>query len=358
MIQVYIDPFSHEDLTRQPIRKEDITEDMDFWLVTWAFVREYCRERNINLQTINFWNAQRATAEDVYATFNYKLLLTRVYWHWRKNKAYPIVVNPRRFKRRIMFQGEPPNMHPEVYVQMGRLARIFDAIFLTGKTDDSRFRHYWTPRPYTRVLPQYWENRQRKFLVMVNGNKRGRLFRRALMHFNAKYFARDLIGERIRMAAFFATYGELDLYGYDWDKRPPFPYWFYKKRIEKAYKGTVPSKLQTLSEYAFCLAPENHIARGFLGEALFDCFYAGTVPVYLGASDVETYIPKNCFIDMRDFANYEELRAFLKSRTEKDIEAYREHARAFLVSDKMHQFTKEHFAEVFVDAVTGKRRGV
>ena len=40
---------------------------------------------------------------------------------------------------------------------------------------------------------------------------------------------------------------------------------------------------------------------GYMTEKIWDSFKAKTVPVYWGASNIEEYVPKNCFIDYRDF---------------------------------------------------------
>jgi hypothetical protein len=149
---------------------------------------------------------------------------------------------------------------------------------------------------------------------------------------------------------FFSRTNDVDLYGFDWDKPLLFPYWFHKNTIKKVYKGTLEDKYKKLSEYNFALAFENCELPGYITDKIFDCFYVGTVPIYLGDPDVEKRIPKNCFIDMRDFKNYEELKTFLKSLTESEIKKYKENARLFLESERVELFTKEYFAEIFVDA--------
>ena len=32
--------------------------------------------------------------------------------------------------------------------------------------------------------------------------------------------------------------------------------------------------------------------KGYISEKIFDCFYSGTIPIYLGAKDVKTIFPK------------------------------------------------------------------
>ena len=51
--------------------------------------------------------------------------------------------------------------------------------------------------------------------------------------------------------------------------------------------------------------------NGYITEKIFDAFVAGNVPIYWGASDINEYIPDNCFIDRRNFINHEQMYKFL-----------------------------------------------
>ena len=74
--------------------------------------------------------------------------------------------------------------------------------------------------------------------------------------------------------------------------------------------------------------------NGYVTEKLFDCFYAGTVPIYLGANDIAQLIPANTYIDFRQFQTILELRNYLYSLSEEDIQQYRVAARVFLQSEQ------------------------
>jgi len=350
MTNVYIDPFSSAYLS-DALFEKNTSQDKDDRLLVWRYLKDYCFKKNILLHTIDFWSEAKATDTDIYVSIDHKNFLRKLYWKLRKNRKYPIV-RLRNFKKKILFHAEPPTVTPEVYLNIHGLFHMYDQIYVTCKTDDPRCRYFQIPRPYKDVLSHYWENSHRKFLVMIQVNKHTRLSRRLIMWMNKKrlYFQKDLLGERIKIIKFFSRTNEIDLYGIDWDKRLPFPYWFSGAAIQKVYKGPVDSKFQTLSEYTFAIAMENNITPGFIGEVLFDCFYVGTIPVYLGAPDIEDYIPKNCFIDMRDFADYKELQTFLKSLNASHIASYREHARQFLKSEQYKPFTTEYFGKIFVDA--------
>lgn len=53
---------------------------------------------------------------------------------------------------------------------------------------------------------------------------------------------------------------------------------------------------------------------------IFDCFFAGCIPIYWGADNVNAHIPEGCFIDKREFDSYEE---YIKNMSDKDyIEVY------------------------------------
>lgn len=348
-MNIYIDPFSYIFLSNK-LFIEDPSYNPPYDIEVLSYFKKYCLERNINLNTIDFWSEDKKTSEDIYVSLEHKDLFRKIYWRF-KNRNYQIF-KLNDFKKRILFQSEPPTVLPEVYGNINSLFKIYDKAYFSCKLNDPRCHYFHIPQPYNKIFAEYWENSDRKFLVMINKNKKKRLSRQLLILANRKRlpFQRELLGDRIEIIEFFSRTREIDLYGVDWNKYPPFPYWFYKSALQKVYHGKVKSKHQKLSEYNFAIAFENNIGQGFIGEAIFDCFYVGTVPIYLGAPDIQEYIPKECFIDMRDFKDYEELRLFLKSLKKSQIQSYKENARQFLESEQYKPFTKEYFAEIFIAA--------
>jgi len=336
MVNVYVDPFAYSDLSNAFF-------DGDADAQKYGFLKQYCLERNINMYTIDMWSKDHKTSDDVYVSFDHKNFLRKIYWHL-KDKRYPLI-RLSHFKKRILFNFEPPTVLPEAYKNIDDLFGVYDEVYFSCKVGDPRCHYFHIPQePYKDIPFKYWNNRDRKFLTMIQMDKSTSLYRRFIILTNRKrlYFQKDLLQERVKIIEFFGETGEIDLYGGGWHKR--------KGAIQKVYRGRVTSKHQKLSEYNFAIATENNITPGFIGETIFDCFYTGTVPVYLGAPDVTEYIPKYCFIDMRDFKGYEELQKFLRSLRASQIASYREYAREFLKSEQYKPFTKEHFAKIFVDA--------
>jgi alpha-1,3-fucosyltransferase 10 len=86
-----------------------------------------------------------------------------------------------------------------------------------------------------------------------------------------------------------------------------------------------PTKLDTISRYKFYLAFENSVAPDYVTEKLFDALMAGTVPIYLGAPNVDDFLPgDNAIINVRDFPTPHGLARYIKALLA-DERAYRQY---------------------------------
>ena len=173
----------------------------------------------------------------------------------------------------------------------------------------------------------------KKFISAITSNK-------LIKHKNGLY------EERLRAFDFFSNKTEgMDLYGMGWDKSTlPF--------IATSYRGLCDIKKETLKSYKFSICFEN--ARGYQGlitEKIFDCFAAGTVPIYYGPPNVQDYIPNGCYIDFRDFKSYEDLYQFLMNVTEIEYKAYLDAAKRFIKSKEYYAFTSKRFAEIVLEQI-------
>lgn len=80
-----------------------------------------------------------------------------------------------------------------------------------------------------------------------------------------------------------------------------------------------PSKLNLIANYKFTLAFENAITPDYVSEKFFDPLVAGSVPVYLGASNVGDFAPgDHCFIKTADFDSPKALAEYLLALNEDD----------------------------------------
>lgn len=161
---------------------------------------------------------------------------------------------------------------------------------------------------------------------------------------------------------------EFDLYGTGWNryrfkgikvirvlnKVPCMPELFAKLRsqIYPSYKGLIDSKFETMQNYKFAICYENiKDQNGYITEKVFDCFFAGCVPIYWGAKNVTEHIPKECFIDKRKFESFEEIYEYIKNMDERTYMSYLDAIEEFLNSSKVDPFRAETFANTIVNEI-------
>ena len=72
------------------------------------------------------------------------------------------------------------------------------------------------------------------------------------------------------------------------------------------------AKMDIISSYKFTLAFENAIAKDYVTEKFYDPLIAGSVPVYLGAPNIEEFAPGDkCYINLNSFGSLKELAEYL-----------------------------------------------
>ncbi|OQA89892.1 MAG: Glycosyltransferase family 10 (fucosyltransferase) [Elusimicrobia bacterium ADurb.Bin231] len=329
-VKLFIDPSSAAYYGDVLFCEDDEYYNRDNCLAPWIFLKKHLESLGCEVHTADYLlNNKYSGKKNIYISLgmvpNYKALAERS----------EVILS-------AFFIFEPPVVAPGLYNKIKNISKYFKRVmmhttgtgiytYIRGVPNAHKF--YW-PQTEDGIKEELWGNKKRKVLALINGNKKPK-----------KYF-RELYSERINAIKYFGTSGNLDLYGYGWDKDIFYlPYFLNRKVIRKSYKGSVKSKYETLSNYKFAVCFENMILDGYITEKIFDCFFTGTVPIYLGAPDIGSYIPKNCFIDMRDFASYEELGDYLRSIGDDEINIYKAAAKNYLNSERYKLFTKGYFAE-------------
>ncbi|MEI8672064.1 glycosyltransferase family 10 [Vibrio sp. SA48] len=193
----------------------------------------------------------------------------------------------------------------------------------------------------------------KKLCTLISGNK-------IVKH---KY---ELYSERIKTIRWFEEHAidDFDLYGIGWDKYISENRYtrFLVSRMGKfgklfftgfsSYKGMVDSKFDTLSNYKFSICYENaQMIPGYITEKIFDCFFAGCVPVYWGASNIIDHIPKDCFIDRRLFDSHDALYRYLTAMTVQDYLAIQKNIENYLFSESADPYRAETFANTITEHI-------
>jgi alpha(1,3/1,4) fucosyltransferase len=352
-IALFIDPFSYHFLNDRlfdPSVEKFNGEDI---LAPWLFLRDWFTKRGVSVHTADYLlEGKFVRSANIFVSFGMR-------------QRYHAAMKLPNVVLSAFFAFESPTVEPGLYTELAAVQKSFKRVFtFTDAQSLAPFLRapltshtFCLPSPLDSIREDLWNRQQRKFLVMINNN------RLPAIKFN------ELYTERMRALEFFAHTGDIELYGKGWNG-PSFlmgigwmpgtvqkaihtarEYWQHVRPVpalvaaRTVYKGTIPSKLEALSSYTFSICFENVKLNGWITEKIFDCFAAGNIPVYWGALDIEKYVPAECFIDMRHFAGYEELRRYLKSVPPLQIKQYRENGRDFLCSTKFNPFTKLTFTE-------------
>ena len=228
-------------------------------------------------------------------------------------------------KKMLLFIWEPPTVIKYSSDYLSHFKRVYT--WDDDLVDNKKFFKFYYPelKPMLTNLPSFED---KKLVTQMSSNKKSK-------------HERELYSERERIIQFFEDKNDFDFYGFAWADKG------YKN-----YKGSVDNKLETLKNYRFNVCYENiYDVRGYITEKIFDSFAAGVIPIYWGASNVTDYIPKNCFIDRRDFKDFAAIYDYIRTMDKATYETYLENIRTFLKSDKAKLFTTEMFEVIFMEAI-------
>jgi len=89
-------------------------------------------------------------------------------------------------------------------------------------------------------------------------------------------------------------------------------------------------------------------------EKIFDPMLARSVPVYLGAPDIEEFVPANCFVNIRDYADFETLWEDISTWPEHQWLKYVRAIDTFLSSNNYARYTDENVALNLFEWLTGR----
>lgn len=354
-ITLYIDPASHHFLGDRQFELEDGRPNGDQMNAPYVYLKAQLAAQGIAVHTADYLlNAPATAGRNVYVSMG-------------QLENYPRIVKRSDTVASAFFAMECPIVEPSLYRALNGVQRDFKRIyswsdsaslapFVGGRL---RLESMCWPQSFDRVHEAVWNQPRAKFMVMINSNKLPRVY------------VQELYTERQKAVEYFARTNEIELYGPGWNdpssrvgktwvpatvrriQRELVRRWHWIRpdplleAARRVYRGRANTKAEVLGQYTFALCFENMILTGWITEKIFDCFFAGTVPIYWGAPNITDRIPAECFIDMRRFSNYQDLRAYLKSLDEQAIRTYRQNAHDFLSSPRFKPFSKDAFVDIF-----------
>lgn len=308
----------------------------------YDILRQMFRRRGIALSTYDL--ADIASAEKVLC-FNYDpaFLDTCIRANIRKEQM-------------ALFMFEPSVIVPGQYDR--KVWDNFGAVFTwrDDLVDNVRFHklRYPQAQPTPLTLPAFEE---RRFLTLINANK-------------YSYGKNELYSLRRQAIRFFERQDvEFDLYGFGWENgskaidRGKIMYAMRSGKLARlikdvvdgrfpysSFRGSISDKYEVLAGYRFNLCFENEQnAPGFVTEKLFDALHCGAIPIYLGAPNVTDYVPKDCFIDFREFSGFSDLLRYLVSMKAEDWCHFVDAGQRYLKSPAFDEWRPEAVFSSIVD---------
>ena len=269
----------------------------------------------------------------------------------------------------VLTAGESPIFSYYFYDNIAKIAKKFKVrklfkdslnfIDANGKNTPMYFPSYFAAKKRD-IIP--WNKRELTVMVAANKSINAPLpqgFKNQiiwLLHKSyklyspsfKKYSKKELHSKRLEILKYFGNKSNIELYGANWLDFKRFEFSELKK-LKSILENLSPSfcedKIKTISKYKFTFCLENISMKGYVTEKIIDCLVAGTIPVYLGAPDIFDFIPKECFIDMRNFKSMEELECFLQNLDEDKAYKMIESGQRFLDSKDGQKFSYEYFAK-------------
>lgn len=321
---IYVDPAYKAYYQNRLFDENDPVLNRDDTLAPYIRMRAALEQEGATVLTADFLLAQKESDQEAeYYSFG-------VIENYRTLSAKPNI----RMRAFVIF--EPPVVAPHLYRELPTLTRVFERVYLHNVEGDgyslkgvdaSKLRKLYWPQPRADVIEAYWhkQDRQRR-IVVINGN-----------HKPSKR-SRELYSKRIEAMAHLAKLECIDLYGRGWERwwsrnSMWLPYWRNRGTLMQIYKGACASKYEVMQHYTFALCFENMTMKGYVTEKIFDCFYAGIIPLYWGATDITDLIPREAYIDVRQYVTVEQMHATVMLMSDVEIQSMREAGRAFLQSE-------------------------
>jgi alpha(1,3/1,4) fucosyltransferase len=296
----------------------------------WSVLHDFLLERDVLLQTWDKYGVDKEQSD-------YHILINFTKGHIKYILKQGL--SPRKCIIRLI---EPLVIAPFSWRYIKYYSKLFPIILtwddsLVGKRP---FQKLYIPQNYFDQYTKAYSNVNRdKSVVFIVANKTSS--RRG-----------ELYSKRLEIIKYFEANAPeyFDLYGYGWNN-PVSMTGELDHFSTTLYGGEIISKHETLKRYKYSMCIENSSQPGYITEKLFDALFAGCVPIYYGAPNINKYIPNDCFIDMRLYKNLGELHEVIRGMSNEEWKAMQMNGRKFIESKLFKPFNVESFCMAIYNAI-------
>lgn len=263
-------------------------------------------------------------------------------------------------KNKNIILYEPPATNLFQYKKT--ILNLFDRVFTwSSELKGKNILQYDYPQNIIKKRG-YKNFNERQFLCVASGNK-------------FSYTRKELYSFKKKDMLYFQDNCSLDVYGQGWNKKNfsiilflhillrfkeicvdvlffdfvrikyLMDYLFNLNKIkENNIKGIFKSDIYDLyNNYKYVICYENSIKKDYMTEKIFNCFNARSVPIYFGDPDIHKKVPRNCYIDRRNFKTTKDLLYYLKNISLEEYDKYIKNIEKFLNTTRVN---KHHYKRV------------
>lgn len=306
---------------------------------TYRFItlREELQRNNIDLHTQDFFKNKKP---------DFAIFLDDIY-----KDDFNLSIS-----KKFLIAFEPPiilNSNHNKDLLLKKYSKVFT--WNDSLVDDINFIKFYLSFNLNNIdIPE--ETVRKKNITMICENKKS-------------YKQNELYSERQKIINWYEKNdpSNFDLYGRGWNKyvfgRRPFTYLnrfnsiglllkIFDKKYS-VYKGPIQKKNDVLKKYNFSFCYENsHNLNGYISEKIFDCFFSYTIPIYKGASNINSLIPKELFINADDFKDISDLNKYIKSIKNDKLIKKRLDIYEYLNSQRVNVFSSEYNAKIIAGEIS------
>ncbi len=273
---------------------------------------------------------------------------------------------------KLLFSGESPNVSWRFYRNLEKFSVLFKHVYVfrgyfSRVTSGAIFHPFYWPMPES-LSSDSLDFEQRNMLVFPASFKerftlnRNNLFSYLYFPFRSAQILwfqatdqlarfHDLYSRRMEIVKALADKYDFFLMGRNWEVA--------RTRVRSIRNlkfanppTSFPNKLDVLKTFRFTLAFENCIFPGYVTEKIFDAMLGGSVPIYLGAPDIEDFVPSGCFIDFRQYKGVQEMWEDVSSWSKQEWESTVNRIKDFIYSEQYDVYRQTRVAKQFFDWLT------
>jgi len=313
MKEIAIVPFGNVFFKNKIFDIENQNLNRDNSLVPFYYLKRKLKKNEISINTIDMYDNIADLDAVLFLTLDFKLI-NKCIKNGLENKMVYIALEPP-----VVIKEHSPE-------GLKKLGDLFKYIMTwqDDLIDNKKFFKINFPQYFGEQRVEKMKFNNKKLLTNISGNK-------------TSDYPDELYSERLEVIKYFENKhsNEFDFYGIGWDN---------SKDNYKNYLGKVNRKIDAYQKYKFALCFENmKNINGYITEKIYDCFKAQIVPIYWGASNIERYVPKDCFIDYREFNDVDELYKYISSIDKSSYKKYINNINNFLNSDNIKPFGTQCF---------------